>query len=228
MPQQEDDLIFGVERDIVEKFLVLFRDQFRATTQATYFLERKEGEANIGGLANTRDALSHFVRALDPSSTRERRQEQLVTAEEHLRRAIVEPYSLALTYRLNRFNQLYEAYRRDVLPLVGKHPKFRDAPNITTVETVLTHIESLLNKGRDSKALNFQDTDWSAGVAGLIEGYAELYDLYIRVESYLSVRQAEKQANTQTWLAIWGLVMTLWGLVATVISLVLGIWTLFS
>ena len=61
-----DDSVLGVEREIIEGFLTLFRDNYALARKATHYLESNERESNIHGITNMRDALSHLVNALDP------------------------------------------------------------------------------------------------------------------------------------------------------------------
>jgi len=93
------DKILGVDATLIERFLVLFRDNYREVDLATLFLEQSEGISNAQGFLNVRDAMSHFVTALSMETPKEKRTEQLATCEEHLRRAILEPYETTLNAR---------------------------------------------------------------------------------------------------------------------------------
>jgi len=72
------------------------------------------------GITNLRDVLSHLSTFLSPGKSSEQRQAQLNTAEEHLRRSIIEPYETALNELTAQFAELYERYRQAVLP--GQKP----------------------------------------------------------------------------------------------------------
>ncbi len=96
------DLICGVDRVVVERFLVLVRDNYKKADEATFFLEQRSGVMNVPSMANMRDVLSHLVTLLNHDTPNERREEQLATSEEHLRRAeLLADYAIALsTYLL--------------------------------------------------------------------------------------------------------------------------------
>jgi hypothetical protein len=47
MAENPDDLICGVERDIVERFLLLVRDKYQQVDKANYFLELNLGASGI-------------------------------------------------------------------------------------------------------------------------------------------------------------------------------------
>jgi hypothetical protein len=73
-----DELICGVNKALIEKFLILIRENYRKADKATFFLELRAGVSNVPGIANSRDVLSHLATALDPNLSDEERQEQLI------------------------------------------------------------------------------------------------------------------------------------------------------
>jgi hypothetical protein len=105
------------ERDLVLRFLALIRDSYKKAEKAAYFLERRAGVLNTCGMTNLRDVLSHLATLLDPATPARKRADQLASAEEHLRRAIIEPYEIGLASLTEKFTQDYETYRKDVLPV---------------------------------------------------------------------------------------------------------------
>src|SRR5947209_18289498 len=119
----DDDLslVCGVPRLHVERFLLLIRDNYKKADKATFFLEQRSGIVNIQGITNMRDVLSHLVTLLDPATPDGKWEEQLGNAEEHLRRAIIEPYEIALNELTVKFEELYDRYRQLVLPIKDNH-----------------------------------------------------------------------------------------------------------
>src|SRR5258708_36659110 len=99
------------ERGLFYRFLVLIRDNYKKADNAGYFLERRAGIGNSCGVFNLRDVLSHLSTLLDPATPANRRPDQLANAEEHLRRAIVEPYEIGLAAITEKFSKTYEIYR---------------------------------------------------------------------------------------------------------------------
>lgn len=219
MNNQEKDYICGIEREIVESFLILFRDNYKKADEASYFLELKEGVSNASGIANIRDALSHFVSALDTRITLDERRKHLTNTEEHLRRAITEPYKKAVNGRLAKFRSLYTQYKKEIEPNRGRYDNLSDAPTAATIETLLVHIEELIKKGRESKTKNTLNEEWEETVNGFVDAYNLLCDLYNKIERYKERYQQHRNNRLQ-------LVIAIWALVATLISTVLGIMTL--
>ena len=154
------DEILGVDRDLVERFLILFRDNYREVDLATVFLEQSEGISNGQSFLNVRDAMSHLVTALDPSTPKEKKADQLPTCEEHLRRAILEPYETTLNARLIKLAQLVDDYRQSVIPVAQLYSELRDSPNEVQIEAIHQKIRQLVAKGRAAKAKNL----WNEGL----------------------------------------------------------------
>jgi hypothetical protein len=153
--QSSQDLICGVERKLVESFLTLIRDNYREADKATFFLEQRTGIVNVQGIANVRDVLSHLVTLLNPDTPPEKKAEQLANAEEHLRRAIIEPYELALNDLLIKFNELYFNYKERLLPVKDRHLLLQSAPNDVSIEATLKEVGELYVLGRSGKGKNF-------------------------------------------------------------------------
>ena len=95
-PYGGDDKLEGIEIDILTGMIELVRERYSAASLALTYLETESLEFDLVGLSNQRDVLSHFATICDVAKTRKEREESLATAEEHLRRAIVEPYQTAL------------------------------------------------------------------------------------------------------------------------------------
>ena len=186
--------LFGVDRSLLERFLTLILNNYKRADKATFFLEQRKGIVNFQGITNVRDVLSHLVTFLDPNSSTEKRLEQLSNAEEHLRRAINEPYEIALNRLTSQFDTLYEDYKRRVLPIADKHITLTNAPNTTSVDARVREIRELTAMGRSSKGANEWNTEWEAGVTHFIEGFDKLEILYTELQSHIfKVDQIEKE-----------------------------------
>lgn len=99
------DAFPDVNEEILEKFLALVRDRYPLADKANYFLETKEKQSGINiAITNQRDVLSHLVTLLTPGLSVDGQTAQLYTAEEHLRRAILESYETALNRRLDKLS----------------------------------------------------------------------------------------------------------------------------
>src|SRR5713101_7239802 len=131
-------LVCGIPQSLVEQFLFLIRDGYPKAELATGFLEERAGIKNVQGIANVRDTLSHLATFLVPAIDNEERAKQIISAEEHLRRAIIEPYQVAVEdFVAKKFEPLYEKYKTHLLPVADRHDSLRTAPNAIQVEATL-------------------------------------------------------------------------------------------
>jgi hypothetical protein len=174
----------GVDRNVLERFLTLIRDYYDKVDKATFFLEVRTGNVNVSGIKNVRGILSHLVMLLDPNAPPERRTEQLVNAEGHLRRAITEPYEIALDSLTVTFADIYDRYKRDVLPVSDQHGSLRSAPNSGIVGIRLDEIRDLESKGREAKDKDLRDPAWESGVSCLVAAFEKLFSLKSEMEGY--------------------------------------------
>lgn len=215
MPDREG-MICGVERALVEKYLTLIRENYKKADKAAYFLEKREHESNVAGIANVRDALSHLASLLDPAKTPDQRRDQITNAEEHLRRSIIEPYEHALNKRIVRFEERYRDFRSKVLPVARRHPTLNEAPNLEYIESMMKRVNALSCNGRDAKTGNIWDPAFEEGVQSLIEAYETMMDLFQLIEGY--VFKYEEIVATQR-----GFKLGTWGIVVSIIAFVLGV-----
>jgi hypothetical protein len=210
----EPNRVCGVDKVLIEQYLLLIKNNYRRAEKATYFLEQRTGLVNFVGVANMRDALSHLVTLLDENTPDDQRQAQLISAEEHLRRAILEPYNISVNRLTVRFKELYENYRHRVLPVQDKHPILFGSPNDVAIRSSMREISDLVSKGRAAKAKNLWDPGWEDGVASLVEAFDRLSELYSQLEGYWFKYEHMEREKKQTWL-------TWWSLIATLLSLLL-------
>lgn len=199
---QDLDKVCGVSRIQIEQFLTLIRDNYKKADKATFFLEQRTGVVNLQGITNVRDVLSHLVTLLNPDTPEDKRHEQLGNAEEHLRRAIIEPYEIALNELTVKFELLYKNYKTRVLPIQAKHTTLQNAPNAVSVEATLEEIRDHTSQGRAGKAKNLWDPEWEQGVANFIDAYDKLFKLYTNLEGHWNNYEQIRRDRKSTWLHI--------------------------
>jgi hypothetical protein len=178
------ELVAGVDRNVLEEFLIMIRDHYPQADKATVFIEYTTGNVNVSGIKNVRGILSHLVMLLDAESTPEKKREQLVNAEGHLRRAIAEPYEFVLDELTLVFADVYERYKKDVLPISDEHGSLRKAPKAALVNIRLEEIRDLGAKGKEAKDKSLKDPEWQSGVSCLISAFEKLTNLKDELDGY--------------------------------------------
>jgi hypothetical protein len=179
-----EDLVCGVQRKLVEEFLCLIRDNYRKAERAIFFLE-EHGHMNYAApIANLRDATSHLASMLDPKTPPANKRAQLENAEEHLRRAILEPYLIVFGRERKVFRQLYARYQEELLPSKNRYPTLANAPERGYVMAQLHRIVELASLGRAAKATNLWNPEWERGVSALVDANAILSDLHSQVKEH--------------------------------------------
>lgn len=219
MPNEPTDLICGVERDIIERFLTLVRDKYPRVDEANYFLELNLGTSGINvAISNQRDVLSHLVTLLTNSDlSREDKLAQIADAEEHLRRAIIESYEQAVSLKLDQFIKVKAEYETTVLLLKGNSPLLASAPDLTSINARLRTITELREKGRATKARNRWDAEWENGVENLIAAFHHIEELLQTLGPHIVVAHQVRETKKNSLLAWWGLLATLASAVLSII-----------
>jgi hypothetical protein len=207
--------IIVVAPDQLEQFLAMIRDYYKAADEATYFLEEELGISNVHGIANLRDAMSHFAAFLGTAET-DRRQTHLHLAEEHIRRAILEAYETGIDDLTVRHADLYERYKARLLPVKDKHAILRSAPNRLSIETTLKGIENRVTEGRSIKAKRLWETEWKEGVFAFVDAFERLRELHSTMEDYWF--KYEQLGRDKLLFRI-----TVWAAIATAVSIALGV-----
>jgi len=215
-----EELVCGIPKTFIEQALLLIRDNYRKADEACFFLEERAGINNIQAIPNVRDATSHIVTLLDNTSlTEEQRQVQLGNAEEHLRRAIIEPYEIAIDSFSRDFWPLYIQYKEILLPVQARHPILSSAPNQVSVDARLKEIQTLTVKGRAGKGKNLWDPAWEEGVSAFIDAFDKLYSLRAEIEGHWNNYEQIARDRNSIKLSIWGIVT---GLVTFLIGILVG------
>jgi hypothetical protein len=225
MPEDPLDHLSPEEARLFVRFLILIRDNYKKADKAAHFLEAKGGVANTCSMANLRDVLSHMATLLDRATLPERRPDQLANAEEHLRRAIIEPYEIALGALIEKFKPAFDGYRERLIPIRESTEGFRTAPVRSDIESRLQEIEELAEKGKQAKGRNTWDEEWELGVSSLIDAYRKLAELHGEIEDWifkLNQHQATQSLTTSagrhTNLHKLGIVLAIVGLVVGLVG----------
>jgi len=204
------------EKEIFFRFLILVRDNYRKADKAAHFLERRANVVNTASMANLRDVLSHMATLLDPRTPAARRSDQLASAEEHLRRAILEPYEIGLGDLTQRFGPIYDTYRGRVIAL-RETEGFRTAPSRTEIENRLRDVDDLAERGKHAKGRNLWDEEWEDGVKALIEAFDQLSDLHREIEEWVFKSNQQQTSSHHTKLHRWGIT---WGIIGIVVGII--------
>lgn len=184
MEPDEADLVCGVDRQLVEDFLDLIKNNYRQADAAAAFLEHRARVSNVHAFTNVRDVLSHLCSMLDPATPPDRKRDQLNNAEEHLRRSILEPYEVGFSKLTEAFIEVYEKYKQFVEPIIDRYVPLNSAPTIAMVDSRLREIHELTRKGRSAKGRNLWTPEWEAGVASFIEAYDKLSTMKSELEGF--------------------------------------------
>jgi hypothetical protein len=193
--QSGNDRVCGVDRALIERFLLLIRDQYRNADKAIFFLEQSAGVTSPTTLANLRDVLSHLATLLDEDTPDAQREVQLANAEEHLRRAVMEPYFIALGRLNKQFRAVYDLYKGKVLPSKPNSPSLRGAPDDESIQARLRNIAKLAASGRTAKGLNLFNREWESRIGDLIQAFVQLSELRSVLEQQLYVYEASQSSH---------------------------------
>lgn len=181
---ESGEQVCGVDKRLVEDFLELILNNYRKTDEATAFLEHRVGVSNVHAFTNVRDVLSHLCTMLDKNTPPEKKRDQLNNAEEHLRRAILEPYEVGFSKLIAEFKKVYEDYKRNVIPVRERHISLNSAPTLVMVDARLKEIAELARRGRTAKGRNLWTAEWEAGVASFVDAFDKVAALKAELEDY--------------------------------------------
>ena len=174
-----------------------------------FFLEEHAGILNRSGLVNLRDVLSHLATMLHKNTPSEKREAQLASAEEHLRRSIFDPYAIALGHLRKEFNPVHTDYRKRIIPLIGKRRRFQKALNTDKIREALREVARLAEEGRVAKGRNLWDPQWEEGVTSLVHAYDRLSNLHTELDHYCNDHRQAARENITLVICIVGTLGTL-------------------
>lgn len=201
--------IRGVKEKYIDKILFLIQDKFPSFNAATYFLEHNLGIENDIGFTNLRDFLSHILLIVSKKEADELFYEnQLALAEEHIRRAIVEPFELAATMKIDSARDAYEFYQLNISNQYNFEPSEIEKNN-TYFNQQFARIYDLMRTGREKKTTNVWDSDWEEGIKIFVEAYElanTVCGLLTQHNKLIERYNLEKKTKVYFW----------WGIIATV------------
>jgi uncharacterized protein YukE len=212
------DTVCGVDRRIVERFLGLIRDNYPKADRAMFFLEERAGVTHTVAITNLRDVLSHLSTLLQKDTDPQRLEDQVVHAEEHFRRAIQEPYAIALGSRREAYKPVYERYIKifGYIRRAQKRGLFGGAPTQEAVEQRIQRISALASEGRSGKLHNQTDDIWDQAVANYGKAYDDLSSLMDQLSTHIHEFEATRHSQ----------VGKRWTIVSTILSIVFGVTSL--
>ena len=171
------DTLSKKEKAVLGEILVLIRDKHHLFLEATTFLESKVGLKATQALCNVRDTLSHLSSGLSAISTSKSKKDSharldhLNEVSEHFRRAILEPYELAVNVRLVELDELYNVYIRTAAPAAYK---IKPAPKpIDEFKGRMNSVRELTRQGRAGKGANGWTPKWEEGLKKLERAFED-------------------------------------------------------
>ncbi len=206
------------DKEILGKTLVAIRDKYPLYIEAVTFLESKVGLKATQALCNIRDTLSHLSSALLVTSTSSShaRLDHLNEVNEHFRRAIIEPYELAVNVRLVELKDLFDIYLKTSAPVTYK---VKPPPKpIDEFKGRINSIISLTRQGRAAKGENGWTPKWEEGIKTLERAFEESDKL--RDEMRAEISRVDGAVKTRIYFAI--------GILATIAFGIIGIFSLIA
>lgn len=166
-PSSYLDNLSQENREILEKILSLIALKYKPLQHALIYCEEFTGEKPTVAFNNMRDFLSHLhTLVVKWNDTNGGKQKQLTTAEEHLRRAIIEPYELASLAEIRGLDETYGRYV-NLVPKV-EHKMNPPPPTIQEISNKLKFIYGLRENGRTAKGENDWTPVWEEGIQHFI------------------------------------------------------------
>lgn len=218
-----DEMILGVDKDVLLAFLELLKHKYRLADEANLFLEQNTKISGISvAITNQRDMISHLITLLtNDDLSRDEQMAQVAASEEHLRRAILEPYQLTVDKTWEGVEKLIEAYKQTVLPLRNE-PILGSGPDLNNINSRVVSINEHHSRGRVAKGRNLWDEKWEEGPKAFADAFRELKELEILLEQYIiranQIRENKKNNRrfilTVVLAVVFGVISTL-GIVFT-------------
>lgn len=201
--------VCGVNTETIEQFLTLLRDRYPLADAATYFLETNQGVSSItSSITNQRDTLSHLVTLLShPEWTEVEQREQLANAEEHLRRACIEPYEIAISLEVERISTLLWQYRERVLP--HRETRFQTAPTYESIQTRMRAIGDNRMRARSAKAENKWTDRWEEALKLHVSTFQDARALVHELEEWVARGDQKGEAKQSHRLHVWHFVLAI-------------------
>ncbi|HHT9112948.1 MAG: hypothetical protein HZA47_09930 [Planctomycetes bacterium] len=163
-------------KDILQRIFYLIKDKYPDVERANILCEERSGSKSAQALNNIRDTISHLRTVFENwDKPHEFKVKQLATIEEHLRRAIIEPYELASKKEIKLLQDNYTNYQDTVLPIIYK---LNPPPlSVDDVELRIQTINTLMQDGRRAKSANDWVPQWEEGCKAFDRAYEQAKQL---------------------------------------------------
>ena len=176
-----------VDPEVIKLFFQVISDKYLVVDKANYILEESGFDGLSIAIVNQRDFLSHLCTVLtDTSLDKNGQMAQYSAGEEHLRRAIIESYQMAVDMKMLSFSESYEKYKLSAV--------VRSLPSQTStihkeIMAKLEEIKILREKGRSAKSINKWNESWEKGVESLYEAYKKVGELQCFLDDSFEVEK---------------------------------------
>lgn len=199
------DTVAGVDRDLVEQVMGIFRDVYHLATQANVLLEFETGTSGINvAITNQRDAITHLVTLLRVADEgRDAQVKQVANLEEHLRRAIIEPYELAIALARKRVKDSLPAYKKDVLESAIRKAIVPSPPTLDQITVRYEAIDKKRTSARLGKFENRHNETWLQAAETYIRTFEDTKKLAAELEGFVVQARglkASRRSTVTTWL----------------------------
>ena len=220
-----EQLIQNVKVEHIEKIIKLIQDKFPVFNNGTYFLEEKFAVENDIGFTNLRDFLTHVLSIINTRDEKDIFYEnQLALAEEHLRRAIVEPFEFGAHIQIDKAKKAWEFFSSNVVPIT----ELKENENFNIIEDEkirenFSRIYVLMRTGREKKTENVWNDDWEEGITKFVEAYELAVDLTNIIEAnnniYVKLNLHKKNRQYFWWAMIATFAFGVTGIILGILSL---------
>ncbi len=183
--------IDGVDIKHIRWFIQTIRVKYKAVKKSVLFLENIEAEFSLTALSNIRDFLSHIETAFREDTSPEDIESNISQSEEHLRRAIIEPYQIVLECNLENFLKEYDDYLENFQEKEIKY-NFDKVTNHKKIQKDILYIQKLLAEGRESKGTNKWNYDWEEGIDKFSLGIKKTKELINTLHEYKKIYFSRK------------------------------------
>ena len=185
--------IFGIERDILQSMIAIIRKCFPAAMKTNLYVETKSRLTDEITSANVRDALYHFYNILcDDTLSYEQRKIQINNAEEHFRRAIIEPYELLADNEIAQIREKIPDYHSE---FVSREKQLGLEPVLTPreIDEKLNEFADNMANGRETKNRSVWDDNWEEATMLFISVFKEASVLNRELELLIKTGQRAKE-----------------------------------
>lgn len=220
MNSEQQNQLYGIDRDIFDRFMFLIKDRYTLVDEAVFLIENTVGTSGLSvGLTNQRDVLSHLATVLSKADlNRDEVIAHVNQAEEHLRRAFVELFGEAVSLMSKKIDPVVDSYKSLVLPLLP-HDNLPGAPDSAEIRDKFQLISSLRTESRTAKGRN----SWEGAEESVKYSSAALFrlkELKDELEQLIPNATQIKQNKRQTLIGIWALIATLVALALAIMAMV--------